>query len=148
MLELHESCIRLQLEATDKEGVLRELAGLVHHRCEPLEREQLDRVLLEREQVGSTGVGNGIAIPHGKVAGLEEILLGFGRSRKGILFDAVDNRPVHLFALILAPVSMADEYLRTLARISRILKDSDSRNRLLQAAHRRDVQEIFRAVTD
>ncbi len=148
MLELHESCIRLQLEATDKEGVLRELAGLVRHRCGQVEQEALDRILLEREQLGSTGVGNGVAIPHGKIPGLGEILLGFGRSKKGIFFDAVDKRPVHLFVLILSPADMADEYLRTLARISRLLKDKATRSRLLQATDRRDVQEIFRHATD
>ncbi|HFQ89984.1 MAG TPA: PTS sugar transporter subunit IIA [Desulfobulbus sp.] len=148
MLELHESCIRLQLEATDKEEVLQELAALVSHRCEQVDHEQLHRILLEREHVGSTGVGNGIAIPHGKVPGLEEILLGFGRSRKGIFFDAVDNRPVHIFVPILSPVNMAGEYLRALARISRLLKDSTTRSRLLQAADSRDVQEIFRTATD
>ena len=144
MLDLHESCIRLQLEATDKEGVLRELAALVRHRCAGVAREQLDRVLLEREQVGSTGVGNGVAIPHGKIPGLDEMLLGFGRSSKGVFFDAVDNRPVYLFVLILSPINMADEYLRTLARISRLLKDNATKSRLLQATDSRAVREIFR----
>ncbi len=147
MLTIDESCISLQLTATDKEGVLRELAALVSHRCGRVEQGQLDRILREREQVGSTGVGNGVAIPHGKVPGLEEMLLGFGRSRKGVFFDAVDKRPVHLFVLILAPVNLADEYLQTLARVSRLLKDSATRNRLLQATDSRRVQEIFRTAT-
>ncbi len=143
MLELHTSCIRLQLAATDKEEVLHELADLVCHRCGEVSCERLGRILQEREQVGSTGVGDGVAIPHGKVPGLEKMVLGFGRSRKGIFFEAVDKRPVHLFVLILAPVNMADEYLRTLARVSRLLKDSGARNRLLQAADVQAVQEIF-----
>jgi nitrogen PTS system EIIA component len=99
--------------------------------------------LLEREQIGSTGVGNGIAIPHGKMPDLQKLLLCFGRSGRGIAFEARDKMPVHLFVMILSPLDMAAEYLQTLGRISRLLKDESIRGKLLQASNAKTVQQLF-----
>ncbi len=143
MVQLEEQCIILELESTGKEAVLRELAGAVHDKCPSIDLDTITRILAEREQLGSTGVGNGVAIPHGKLPGLEELLLCFGRSSRGISFDAVDNRPVHLLVMILAPSDMAEEYLQTLARVSRLLKDATVGNRLLQAADTETILELF-----
>jgi PTS system nitrogen regulatory IIA component len=93
-------------------------------------------------------VGNGVAIPHAKVPGLEEMILCFGRSTRGISFDAVDNRPVHLFVQILSPMGMANEYLQTLARISRILKEEQNRRLLMQAASKEDIVALFNSEPD
>ncbi|NOQ45368.1 MAG: PTS sugar transporter subunit IIA, partial [Desulfobulbaceae bacterium] len=103
MLQLDEQCIILEMEADSKEEALQELAEAIHHRCDAIDIQTLVNVLKDREQVGSTGVGNGVAIPHGKIQGLEKLLLCFGRSRNGVSFDAIDNRPVYLFILILSP---------------------------------------------
>jgi PTS system nitrogen regulatory IIA component len=143
MVQLEEQCIILELESTGKEAVLRELAGAVHDKCPSLDLDTMTQVLAAREQLGSTGVGNGVAIPHGKLPGLKELLLCFGRSSRGISFDAVDNRPVHLLVMILAPPDMAGEYLQTLARVSRLLKDATVGNRLLQAADAETILELF-----
>jgi len=143
MLHLEEQCIIMDMQATSKEEALRELALAVHARCERVDPEQLVSVLKEREQVGSTGVGNGVAIPHGKVPGLGRILLCFGRSREGVSFEAVDNRPVHLFVQILSPAGMADEYLQALARISNLLKVEANRNLLLRAESPEEVLTLF-----
>ncbi|WP_457573846.1 PTS sugar transporter subunit IIA [Desulfolithobacter sp.] len=144
MLEIQEQCVLLDLEATSKEGVLRELTAAVHGYCPGVDQSTLLDILLEREHVGSTGVGNGVAIPHGKVPDLNNILLCFGSSRSGISFDAVDNQPVHLFVLILSPeTTMAEEYLQTLGEVSRLLKNPEIRSRLMRAEDCRTIQKIF-----
>jgi len=143
MPQLKHDAIILEMKATTKEGALRELAGLAATVCGRFTEEILYNVLLERESVGSTGVGNGVAIPHGKIEGLDEILLCFGRSKAGINFDAVDNRPAYLFVLLLSPASKAGEYLSTLAGVSRILKQSDARQRLLDSTSREEIASLF-----
>ncbi len=143
MLEIQEQCVLLDLEATSKEGVLRELTAAVQECCPGVDQATLLDVLLEREHVGSTGVGNGVAIPHGKVPDLDDILLCFGSSRSGISFDAVDNQPVYLFVMILSPETMAEEYLRTLGQVSRLLKNPETRSRLMRAEDCRAIQQIF-----
>jgi len=143
MPQLGKDYIILEMQAASKDEALHELATVAHSRCAGVEADVLLRVLQEREQVGSTGVGNGIAIPHAKVPGIEQLLLCFGRSRGGISFEAIDNRPVHLFVQILSPIGMADEYLQSLARISRLLKSEKNRNFLLQAETEQEVLDLF-----
>ena len=143
MVQLEEQCIILELESNSKEAVLHELAGAAHDECPLIDLDTMYQILTEREQLGSTGVGNGVAIPHGKVPGLEKMLLCFGRSGPGISFEAADNRPVHLFVMILSPPGMAEEYLQTLAHVSRLLKDATTRNNLLQAAAAETILELF-----
>ena len=131
------------MKATSKDEALLELATAVHSRCTNVDPEVLFSVLQEREQVGSTGVGNGVAIPHAKVPGLNRLLLCFGRSRGGINFEAIDNRPVHLFVQILSPTGMADEYLQTLARISRLFKVESNRRHLLDVETKQEIIDFF-----
>jgi PTS system nitrogen regulatory IIA component len=146
MPQLKNNAIILEMKAATKEGALRELAALAATLCGRFTEETLYNVLLEREAVGSTGVGNGVAIPHGKIEGLDEILLCFGRSKAGINFDAIDKRPAHLFVLLLSPAGKAGEYLRTLARVSHILKKSTNRQRLLDSSSRDEIATLFTAI--
>lgn len=143
MIELSVENIQLSLEASNKDGVLRELTGLLHQHCPQLDQENLQRVVRERELIGSTGVGNGVAIPHGKIQGLDRILLCFGRSHGGIHFDSIDNQPVTLFVMILSPVSETDVYLKTLAQISRLLKQPEKRRELRLATSKDQIIQIF-----
>ena len=143
MLELGDQCIIMEMESTSKADALQELAATVHAHCDDVDQQILVQVLQEREQVGSTGVGNGVAIPHAKVPGLDKLILCFGRSTHGISFDAVDNRPVHLFVQILSPMGVAEEYLQTLARISRILKEEENRRLLMQATNKEQILALF-----
>jgi nitrogen PTS system EIIA component len=143
MPQLQRDAIILDMKAATKEAALRELAGAAATLCGRFTEETLYNVLLERETVGSTGVGNGVAIPHGKIDGLDEILLCFGRSRTGINFDAIDNRPAHLFVLMLSPANKAGEYLQTLAAVSRILKQQDKRQQLLDSTSRDEISALF-----
>ncbi len=145
MLPLKKESIILELKATIKEGILRELAALAAVECGRFTEEVLYHVLLEREAVGSTGVGNGVAIPHGKIEGLSDILLCFGRSRAGLNFDAIDNRPVHLFVLLLSPAEKATEYLQALAGVSKILKNPTIHQRLLDSTTKEEIAALFAA---
>ena len=143
MPRLQKDAILLNIKAATKEAALRELAGLAATVCGRFTEEILYNVLLEREAVGSTGVGNGVAIPHGKIEGLDEILHCFGRSKSGIDFDAIDNRPAHLFDLLLSPAGKAEEYLHTLAKVSTILKQPDNRQQLLDSPSREEIAALF-----
>ena len=145
MPQLQRDAIILDMKAATKEAALRELAGVAATLSGRFTEETLYNVLLERETVGSTGVGNGVAIPHGKIEGLDEILLCLGRSRTGINFDAIDNRPAHLFVLMLSPANKAGEYLQTLAAVSRILKQQDKRQQLLDSTSRDEIAALFTA---
>ncbi|MDH3899144.1 MAG: PTS sugar transporter subunit IIA, partial [Deltaproteobacteria bacterium] len=118
---LDKECIIPELRSRTKREVLEELTGALLNFKANLDKEALVEVLLERERLGSTGIGDGIAIPHGKVQDLDELVLSFGRSSQGIEFDSMDGRPTHLFFLLIAPENSAGIHLRALAKISRLL---------------------------
>lgn len=130
---LNKDCIIPELCSKNKGEVLEELTGALLTCKANLDKEALVAVLLERERLGSTGIGDGIAIPHGKVQDLDELVLSFGRSTEGIEFDSMDGRPTHLFFLLIAPENSAGIHLRALAKISRLLKSGQFRQRLLEA---------------
>lgn len=132
-----------ELRAINKRDVLAELIAVIAKGGGSFDPEAMLRVFLEREQLGSTGIGDGIAIPHGKLAGLDETVLAFGRSRKGVEFAALDGKPVHLFFLLAAPENSASRHLKALARISRMLKDGVFRKNLLEAKVRDDLVRII-----
>ncbi len=139
---LKEESIISELNATDKKGVLEKLTDPVA-KASGVSQEEMIRVLLERERLGSTGIGGGIAIPHGKLKSLESLLVGFGRSHKGVDFEALDGKPAHLFFLLMAPENSTGAHLRMLARISRLLKDSTFKRRLMTAVDRRDLYTVI-----
>lgn len=143
-----EQAIILEMKAVGKESALREVAALAATQSGLFTEEVVYNVLQERESVGSTGVGNGVAIPHGKIAGLKDILLCFARSKVGLNFDAVDNRPVHLFVLLLSPADKAAEYLHALAWVSRILKKKENRLQLLNSETRAEIASLFAAFAE
>jgi nitrogen PTS system EIIA component len=122
-----------ELKARNKHDALMELTSVFAQGKIEVDPEAMLHVLLERERLGSTGIGDGIAIPHGKVSGLDRIVVSFGRSREGIGFEAMDGKPVHLFFLLMAPENSTGLHLKALARISRMLKDPDFRKDLLDA---------------
>ena len=140
---LDKECIIPELRSRTKEEVLEELTGALLNCKANLDKESLVEVLLERERLGSTGIGDGIAIPHGKVQDLDELVLSFGRSTKGIEFDSMDGRPTHLFFLLIAPENSAGIHLRALAKISRLLKSSHFRQRLLEAGNEEELFEVI-----
>ena len=139
---LKEGAIISELNATDKKAVLEELTGTLAE-ASGVNQEEMVRVLLERERLGSTGIGGGIAIPHGKLGALKSLLMAFGRSRRGVEFDAMDGKPTHLFFLLLAPEDSTGAHLKMLARISRSLKNSVFRERLMTAADGRELYMVI-----
>jgi PTS system nitrogen regulatory IIA component len=143
MILLQEENIVLDLTARNKDGVVKELALVLHKQCPQVNIESLYRVLRDRELLGSTGLGNGVALPHGKIEKLDRILIGFGRNQNGIAFDSVDNQPVHLLVMLLSPVQVIDEYMRTLAMVSRLLRQPETRKILRTTASREEIVTIF-----
>lgn len=133
------------LRADTKEGVLRELSEVIAKSIPKLSTNSLAAILMERENLGSTGIGDGVAIPHGKVAGIEHLVAAFGRSRNGVQFHSLDGKPAHLFFLIMAPENSAGMHLKALARISRLLKNEQFRRLLLEAA---DVDELRKLLNE
>jgi PTS system nitrogen regulatory IIA component len=117
--------------------------------CRPLAATQkvdaarLVDTLLDREKLGSTGIGEGVAIPHGKVAGLPGLMASFGRAVQGIDFRAIDGRPTHLFFALFAPENSAGAHLKALARISRIFKNASFRDAIMKA---QTADEIYRLI--
>ena len=133
------------LKAHDKKGVLEELSQVITEQNPSLNKRSLLQVLLERERLGSTGIGDGIALPHGKLKELSNLLISFGRSINGLDFDSIDEQPAYLFFLLLAPVNSAGMHLTALAKISRMLKDANFRQRLMGAKSR---EEIYKVIMD
>jgi PTS system nitrogen regulatory IIA component len=99
---------------------------------------------MDRERLGSTGIGGGIGIPHGKIKDLESLVLGFGRSRKGVDFEAIDGKPTHIFFILITPENSTGLHLKLLARISRILKNDQFKERLQNAADRDEIFDIIK----
>lgn len=135
----------LDLEATAKDDLLGELAASLC-RVEPqLEEANLLGVLRERESLQSTGIGEGVAIPHGKVSGLDRLVATFARSREGVDFDSIDGEPTQLFFLLVVPEHSGGQHLKALARISRFFRDASFREKLLGADQ---LDAIFKAIEE
>jgi len=128
---LPKSAIIPELEGRSKRQVLEELIEAILRAKPELDRQRLMAVLLERERLGSTGIGDGIAIPHGKLKDLDQLMLSFGKSNLGVDFESMDGKPVHLLFLLVAPENCTGIHLRALARIARLLKPAPMRNRLI-----------------
>jgi nitrogen PTS system EIIA component len=127
---LPKESIISELRGRSKRDVLEELTDALLRHKPQLDRAQVVEVLLERERLGSTGIGDGIAIPHGKIKDLDQLALSFGRSTTGVDFESMDGKPAHFFFLLVAPENCAGIHLRALAKIARFLKNSTIRKRL------------------
>jgi len=136
---LKESCVIADLKSVTKNEVLKEMASSLKEAGLIPNAEEAVNVILERERLGSTGIGDGIAIPHGKMKGIDHILCAFGRSKEGVDFDAVDGKPVHILFLLLAPEDSAGLHIQMLSRISRILRDPSLRKRLAEQGKQKDL---------
>ncbi len=139
---LNINAINVDLKARDKKGILDELVAPVAQET-GASHDKLVKVLMDRERLGSTGIGGGIGIPHGKLKNLESLILGFGLSRQGVDFESMDGRPTHIYFLLLTPESSAGVHLKLLARISRLLKNDGVKERLMQAQAPQDVITII-----
>ena len=133
------------LVSKTKKEVIEELVAIISQRDNSIDKTELTEVLLEREKLGSTGIGDGIAIPHGKLKNIDTLLASFGRSIEGVGFESMDGQPTHLFFLLVAPKNSAGIHLKALARISRLLKDSSFRKNLMEAGSR---EELFKTIIE
>lgn len=140
---LKQEAIIADLQATNKKGVLEELVVPVAA-IAGIDQEKLVKVLLERERLGSTGIGNNIGIPHGKLKDLDEMVIGFGLSRKGVEFESIDGDPTHIFFVLMTPENSTGLHLKLLARISRILKNEAFRDRLMNAGNSEEIYNIIK----
>ena len=140
---LDRKSILADLKSRNKKGILEELVVPVAE-IAGVSQKDLTKVLMERERLGSTGIGGGIGIPHGKMKNLESLVLGFGLSRKGVDFESLDGLPTHIFFLLITPENNTGLHLKLLARISRILKNDPFKSRLLEAVDGDEILGIIR----
>jgi PTS system nitrogen regulatory IIA component len=140
---LNPRCILPDLQANTKRGVLEELAAVLVSGQKEVKLQNVVEVLLERERLGSTGIGDNIAIPHGKLPQLSQMLLAFGRSIKGVDFDSMDGKASHLFFLLLAPTNAAGLHLKALAKISRMLMSQTFRDSLRMSGGAEDILRLI-----
>ena len=137
--------ILIPLSSRTKDDLLRELVDVVADLDNPLEREELLRAVRDREAVLSTGIGNGVAIPHGKSAAVPDLRLAAGTAPIAVNVDALDGQPVRLLFLLVGPESAAGAHIKALSRIARLIRNDDIRTRLITAA---SPQEFLRALKD
>jgi PTS system nitrogen regulatory IIA component len=139
---LSADAIKLSLESKNKKDAIRELVELLVKSGKVKDKKKMVQTLLEREELGSTGIGQGIAIPHGKSDTVSDLAAAFALSPEGIAFDSLDGEPVNIFFLLVAPEGAAGAHLKALARISSLLKDKYFRKSLLAAQSPEDVIKI------
>ena len=124
--------VRINLRAKTKEGVLKELVGLFD--LDDKTRMILLKMVKKREKLGSTGVGKGVAIPHGRSLVVNRLMIAAGTSKEGIDFDATDKKPAHLFFMLMAPAQeISNQYLPTLGRIAQFARTAKNVKKLIQA---------------
>ena len=134
------------LKGQDKSEVLHEMLKRLQEKNQELDLKKAHSILLERENLGSTGIGDGVAIPHGKMEELKSIVVIVGRSEHGVDFAALDTKPCHIFFLVLAPEDVAGLHLRILAQISRLLKDPGFRRDFVEAEHSQAFRELLESI--
>ena len=143
---LDEQAVSCSLKADTKDGVVRELVGLLVKAGSIKEKDvpKLVQILLDREALGSTGIGQGVAIPHGKSGCVSHLVGAVGVSREGVNFDSLDGELASLFFLLVAPEDSAGPHLKALARISRLLKEKHFRDGLRAAKDEKALVKIIR----
>jgi nitrogen PTS system EIIA component len=142
---LREKAVSVDVKANNKEAVIQELVDLLVQSgvIKSGEADKLVPILMAREALGSTGIGQGVGIPHGKSDSVKELVGAFGLSQQGVSFDSLDGEPVHIFFLLVAPEDSAGPHLKALARISRLLKDRFFRESLKEA---KDTKQVMRII--
>jgi nitrogen PTS system EIIA component len=142
---IREDLILPELASKAKLDVLAELAAHLAAHHDGVGTDDLVKVLVERERLASTAIGEGVAIPHGKLDAVGRLVACVGRAREGVDFDSMDGRPTHLFFVLVAPENSTGVHLKALARISRLFKDPEFRTRLMAAT---TSKERFHVIAD
>ena len=142
---IQENLILSEMRAATAAAALKEFSEFLAKRHEGVRADELLTALSKREQQGSTALGSGLAIPHGKLASIGRLIGCLGRSRKGLGFGSADGKPTHFFMVLIAPANSPGEHLKALARISRIFQSEDLRERLLEAKTAGDMLSVLAA---
>ena len=137
---LSKDSIISNLTGTNKEEILREITDFLQSLGLIKDKETLFNTLMEREKLGSTGIGENVAIPHGKSDELSQIIIVFGRSIEGLDFESLDQKPVHFVCMVIAPSNSTGQHLKALARISRLFKNQNLREGILKL---QDANQIY-----
>ncbi len=132
-----------QLNSNTKDDVIAEIAENLSSASSGINYEKLLEVLIEREQLCSTAVDNGVAVPHAKLDGINDIVVGFGRSLQGVDFDSLDRKPSHFFITLIAPQDLASKHIQLIARISKIFKDQELRSKLMRCETDEEIFELI-----
>lgn len=142
---LNHKAISIDLKGKTKEKALQELTKILiaSGEMEGKEKDNIVKILLKRENIGSTGIGYGVAVPHGKCKTVESATLAVGCFKKGVNFDSIDGKPVNLFFLLLSSPEHGQLHLKVLARLSRFLKDRNFRESLIRAKDAHEIHEII-----
>ena len=141
---LNKSAIKLDLESVEKEDVLKEMVDVLAELKNIGDKKSIVKALIERENLGSTGIGQGIAIPHGKTEKVEELVAILGISRKGVNFESLDGELVYILFFLVAPKDSAGPHLKALAQISRLLRDSFFCDLMKRCKTAEEVYELIR----
>ena len=145
---LDPAAISLDLKSVAKQDAIAELCGLLHTSSRIKDREAVVASLMDREKLGSTGIGQGVAIPHGKSDQVADLVGALGISRKGVEFGSLDGEPVHVIFLLVAPRESSGQHLKALAQISRLLKDKFFRQAIREAKSVDEIQKIIKEEDD
>jgi fructose-specific phosphotransferase system IIA component len=142
---LEPECIKVPLAGRDKESVITELVDILDTNKLLVDKNDVLQAVLSRENTRSTGIGSGIAIPHGKCKGVEDLVMAIGISRQGVDFQSIDSKPVHIIVLLASPTDRTGPHIQALARISRLMLDEEFKNKLQNAA---SAQELYDLIND
>ena len=134
-----------ELNSCDKKNVLDELSSFLEDKGEITSKENLLVALIEREKLGSTGIGENVAIPHAKISEIDKIITVFGRSKNGVEFESLDQKPVNFIFLVIAPENSTSQHLKALARISRLFKNPSLRESVLRT---NEADQIYSILVD
>jgi fructose-specific phosphotransferase system IIA component len=142
---LKADCVKVPLEGRDKESVIKELVELLDANSLLLDKNEVLQAVLSRENTRSTGIGSGIAIPHGKCKGVRDLVMAIGIAPKGIDFQSIDGKPVYILVLLASPIDKTGPHIQALARISRLMLDEEFKNKLQSAA---SAEELYNLISE
>jgi mannitol/fructose-specific phosphotransferase system IIA component (Ntr-type) len=140
---LQPTCVKAPLDGRDKDSVITELVGLLAENNLLLDRDVVLESVFAREQTRSTGIGSGIAIPHGKCTGVDDLVMAVGIAPEPVNFDSIDQKPVSIIILLVSPADRTGPHIQALARISRLMLDEEFKAKLEKAASPEEVYQLI-----
>ena len=140
---IKKNLIALELKAGNKQEAIEEMTELISRDKRIKNRDEILQTILEREKLGTTGIGDGLAIPHSRTDAASDIVVAFARSEEGLDFEALDNKPVNLFFMVVGPKEKNDEYLKIMSILARLFSKEENRQALLEAATHREIMKAI-----